>query len=104
MSAYKIEETEYSDMDGKILVGPEDFECILGEPEDCSWYRAGSEAMVRLNEQHAELESLRGIVTRNFYYSKGALYDNNGLMASVADSPDEDDLLRKLFKVMEEYE
>jgi hypothetical protein len=32
------------------LAGPADFRCVLGEPEDCTWYRDGGEAWDRLNE------------------------------------------------------
>ena len=99
--AYKIEETDYDDMYGKILVGPDNFECCLGEPEDASWFRDGNGAMVRLNEQHEELELLRGILTKNFTYGKGALYaekhGEKGLMIAVADCPEEDELFRRLF-------
>lgn len=47
---YKI--VEHSDLSYSMLVGPGDFKCCLGEPEDCTWYRDGSEAVVRLNELH----------------------------------------------------
>lgn len=46
------------------LVGPDNFECFLGEPEDRSWYRDASAAVGRLNKQHAELLELRAEIAR----------------------------------------
>lgn len=40
---------------GSLLRGPDDFECRLGEPEDCNWLRDGAEAVKRLNAQHRDL-------------------------------------------------
>lgn len=42
-----------------ILLGPDEFACRLGEPEDRTWGRDGREAVERLNAQHAELTTLR---------------------------------------------
>ena len=42
-----------------ILKGPDGWICMLGEPEDSNWYRDGSAAVDRLNEQHAEIVELR---------------------------------------------
>lgn len=47
-----------------VLVGPDDFECFLGEAEDCTWRRDGQTAVDRLNEQHAELAELRQAVAK----------------------------------------
>lgn len=60
-NAYRIpEESELENLGydsnywdvNKILIGPGDFECNLGEPEDCIWCRDGAGAINRLNEQH----------------------------------------------------
>jgi hypothetical protein len=40
------------DRDGKILIGPGDFESWMGEPEDASWVRDGAGAVQRLNKLH----------------------------------------------------
>jgi hypothetical protein len=32
-----------------LLVGPHGFECMLGEPEDCKWYRDGAPVVAELN-------------------------------------------------------
>ncbi len=59
-TCYGIDDSvEYENMHGKILVGPDGFECCLGEPEDCSWYRDGNRAMKRLNEQLDEINYLK---------------------------------------------
>lgn len=44
------------------LEGPNGFDCSFGEPEDCTWGRDGHDAVVRLNEQHAENEAWRKAV------------------------------------------
>lgn len=41
-----------------LLVGPDGFECFLGEPEDRVWWRDGESAVIRLNEQHATIAAL----------------------------------------------
>ena len=33
-----------------FLIGPNGFVCVLGEPEDCTWNRDGSEVVSKLNE------------------------------------------------------
>lgn len=60
--AYEIEDGEYGDQKGALLVGPEGFECFLGESEDCNWDRDGHEAVTCLNEQHAEIEAMKSII------------------------------------------
>lgn len=42
----------------QILMGPDGFECVLGEPEDCLWSRDGQDAVDRLNKQHDEIARL----------------------------------------------
>ncbi len=42
-----------------VLRGPDDFECILTEPERRRWNRDGAAVVARLNQQHAEIEKLR---------------------------------------------
>lgn len=68
MSAYYIEEDEdnpYNDYAGKVLLGPNDFMCVLGEPEDCSWYRDGGAAVVELNRLYERIEELIPCAIRN---------------------------------------
>lgn len=55
----KADDDAWGDHYGKVLLGPDDFACRLGEPEDCTWYRDGSEAMHRLNEQHGTIKKLK---------------------------------------------
>lgn len=73
MSAYHVaDEAELKDLGfaypdewhGKVLVGPNDWYCTLGEPEDCSWYRDGSEVVKELNDLHALVEELKERVLR----------------------------------------
>jgi len=45
-----------------MLKGPNNFECILTEPEDRCWERDGSDAVDRLNEQNTEIQSLQAEV------------------------------------------
>ena len=56
---YHIDENAECDATYSQLVGPGGFECLLGEPEDSNWRRDGSDAVARLNEQHAAIERLR---------------------------------------------
>ena len=63
---------------GKRLVGPGDFCCWLGEPEDCSWYRDGSGAVSELNRLDVAnqelLEAVNAVAaTSGFPYSDGAI-------------------------------
>lgn len=44
---------------GKVLIGPNNFECILGEPEDANWYRDGYRVVLELNRLHAEVIELQ---------------------------------------------
>jgi hypothetical protein len=48
------------------LLGPDGFECVLTEPEDRFWYRDASPAITRLNEQHAEIERLREMLSHGY--------------------------------------
>jgi hypothetical protein len=41
-----------------LLIGPNGFECFLGEPEDRSWYRDASDVVSELNRLAAENASL----------------------------------------------
>lgn len=36
-----------------MLIGPNEFECILTEPEDRNWYRDGREVIDELNKLYA---------------------------------------------------
>ena len=58
-------EAEMDEYWGKVLLGPEGWDCLLGEPEDCTWYRDGSTAMNKLNEQHEEIQRLRQLLNDN---------------------------------------
>ena len=42
-----------------LLIGPDGFECFLGEPEDRRWHRDAGPVVKRLNELHAEIGRLR---------------------------------------------
>lgn len=42
-----------------MLRGPDGFECLLTEPEDRTWWRDGKDVVVKLNEQHTEIERLQ---------------------------------------------
>jgi hypothetical protein len=51
-----------SSWDGRetsVLIGPGDWFCFLGEPEDCTWSRDGRDAVDMLNKQAAEIRTLR---------------------------------------------
>lgn len=54
---YYIEEND-DDYTGKHLIGPDGFQCTLGEPEDCSWYRDGGLAVFELNRLADRVEAL----------------------------------------------
>jgi hypothetical protein len=41
------------------LLGPDGFECILTEPEDRYWFRDASSVIIKLNEQHEEIQRLQ---------------------------------------------
>ena len=43
-----------------VLIGPEGFECFLGEPEDCRWSRDGKNVVRELNKLHKAIRELRG--------------------------------------------
>ena len=49
-----------------VLEGPDGWECMLGEPEDCTWSRDGSKAVKKLNEQHARIQKLEAQIIRLF--------------------------------------
>ena len=51
---------EYCEEYLPVLKGPDDFECMLGEPEDSTWVRDGGDAIGRLNSQHDKIECMRG--------------------------------------------
>ena len=53
------DDDEYAEEYMPVLKGPDGFEAMLGEPEDCSWLRDGAGVVDRLNEQHKEIEALR---------------------------------------------
>lgn len=46
--------------EGKVLVGPDNFQCSLGELEDCSWFRDGSEVVLELNRLRDKIIQLGG--------------------------------------------
>jgi hypothetical protein len=57
--AYHIDHDEKDFDDVDVLVGPDGFQCVLGEPEDRSWLRDGRDAVARLNQQHETIATLR---------------------------------------------
>ena len=62
-SAYHTEHHDDLCEEYSMLVGPDDFECILTEPEDRCWYRDLNVVIVRLNEQYDRIEQLVKLVT-----------------------------------------
>lgn len=62
---YHIDDDADCSEEYSMLVGPDGFECFLGESEDCTWDRDGGTAVDRLNEQHAELVELRAFHARS---------------------------------------
>ena len=47
-----------------LLLGPGGFECFLGEPEDCTWYRDGRGVVDELNRLHDENEQLQAAIAK----------------------------------------
>jgi len=47
-----------------LLIGPGDFECMLGEPEDRTWYRDAKSVIVELNRLHDRTEVLERALQR----------------------------------------
>ena len=68
MSSTQYRSLSYEEKDNRfdeyydVLIGPDGFECMLGEPEDRTWGRDGKQAVERLNAQHAEIKRLQAIV------------------------------------------
>ena len=62
MTAYRIATDE--EKVGKcsdqydLLLGPDGWDCYLGEPEDRTWERDAAAVVDLLNSQHAEIERL----------------------------------------------
>jgi len=50
MKEYYYVDSVRRDKEGDCLRGPNDFVCFLGEPEDCNWYRGGSDVVKELNK------------------------------------------------------
>ena len=48
--------------DYDLLIGPEGFQCFLGEPEDRTWWRDGKEVVAKLNELLQRLEEIASII------------------------------------------
>lgn len=45
--------------DYDVLIGPDGFQCFLGEPEDRCWRRDGKAVVDELNRLHAEIARLK---------------------------------------------
>jgi hypothetical protein len=62
VKAYRIatdaEKTDYCSDDYDLLVGPDGFQCFLGEPEDRAWNRDGAEVVRELNRLHRRVVEL----------------------------------------------
>jgi hypothetical protein len=56
--AYTVDDTDNEGWYGKDLSGPDGWSCRLGEPEDCTWLRDGSDVVDRLNAQHRRIVAL----------------------------------------------
>jgi hypothetical protein len=67
----------------EALVGPDDFRCVLTEPEDRYWFRDGYAAVVRLNEQHDEIERLRATDPRTVACSVCGSYISEDCQGSL---------------------
>jgi hypothetical protein len=48
--------------DYDLLVGPDGFECFLGEPEDRRWYRDGAAVVDELNRLHEALQKANNLI------------------------------------------
>ena len=49
----ELKELDYeNDVQFKVLIGPNGFECFLGAPEDCLWIRDGAPVVEELNRLH----------------------------------------------------
>lgn len=59
MNAYRIGTDDDGGPDFRLLIGPDGWQCYIGEPEDALWIRDLEPAMDRLNEQAAALDTLR---------------------------------------------
>lgn len=61
MDEYRIAVNEEKDCcdEYEMIVGPNDFECVLTEPEDRTWYRDLSCVINELNRLLREVESLK---------------------------------------------
>jgi len=56
----ELEERDYSE-DCDLLIGPNGFECMLGELEDRTWYRDGVAAVNKLNELHEQVQYQKAV-------------------------------------------
>jgi len=64
MSAYIIVDPEEKAAHGMCenydtLIGPNGFICVLGEPEDRTWYRDANDVVVELNRLNTAVETAR---------------------------------------------
>lgn len=60
MSENPYRVAEYGEIEGvcedyNVLIGPDGFQCYLGEPEDRTWYRDAYNVVTELNRLHNEL-------------------------------------------------
>ncbi len=80
-----MEAKPYTTEDGDTLNGPDGWYAHLGEPEDRSWWRDGSDAVDRLNELHADLGAMRALIVGGTWRrEEGRAY----LCVRVADGAD----------------
>lgn len=57
-------EQRYCDESYDLLVGPDDWECLLTEPEDRRWSRDLRPVIQKLNEQRAEINRLNAMLDK----------------------------------------
>ena len=55
--SYYVDDSDDSD-DCSVLLGPGNFRCTLGEPEDRTWYRDGSKVVDELNRLYDLVQEL----------------------------------------------
>lgn len=82
MKAYHVAtDEEKSKWDGDenydLLIGPDGFECFLGEPEDRCWRRDASAAVDELNRLHVSQQTCqaeRAVIDAAVAWRKGPLF------------------------------
>lgn len=85
------------------LKGPDNFECLLTEPEDRRWGRDLFNVIVRLNKQHAEVAALKAEMERLRMALKDVIDGNDLALATgrnLGSWPDSD-FRRNAIKILD---